>query len=276
MPTKNQMQTVVKALFLTLSFGLFIYGQNNGSKQSINVTYIGNEGILIEAGNQQVVIDGIHGKYMMYTALEQLQLDDLLNARKPFERVNLILASHFHLDHFNSKMVGAHLQNNPKAKLICTQQAADDFAKNFAGFEQIKDRVQSPMPNFKERTELTFPNGKVSILRLWHSGPLRTTENLGYLLTVNGKKLLHVGDADMSAENFEPYKLNNEMIDVAFLPFWYLTDPKGAAFVRQYVPAKQVVAIHIPPADAEKVLKQVKENYPEAVCFTTLMEQRIF
>ena len=83
------------------------------------------------------------------------------------------------------------------------------------------------MPNPKERTELIFPNVKVSILRLWHSGHLRTTENLGYLLTVNGKKLLHVGDADMSAENFEPYKLNNESIDVAFLPFWYLTDPSA-------------------------------------------------
>lgn len=271
------MQSFFKFITAILLLSLSISGQDNHkSKSGLNITYIGNEGILIEAGNQQVVIDGIHGQYLMYTALEQPQLDDLLNARKPFERVSLILASHFHLDHFNSKMVGTHLQNNPKAKFICPQQAANDFAKNFAGFEQIKDRIQAAMPNFKERTELTFPNVKVSILRLWHSGPLRTTENLGYLLTVNGKKLFHVGDADMSAENFEPYKLNTESIDVAFLPFWYLLDSKGAAFVRQYIPAKQIVAVHIPPAQAETVLKQVKENYPEAICFTTLMEQRTF
>ncbi len=267
----------MRMLIAILLLSLAVFGQNsNKQKSGLSITYIGNEGIVIETGKQQIVIDGLHDKYLMYTTLEQPQLDDLINARKPFERVSLILASHFHLDHFNAKMVGAHLQNNPKARFIGTQQAANDFAKVFAGFEQIKDRVQPTMPNFKERIDLTFGDVKVSVLRLWHSGPLRATENLGYLLTVNSKKLLHVGDADMSVENYEPYKLTSEKIDVAFLPYWYLLDSKGAAFVRQHIPAKQVVAVHIPPADAESVTKKIKAAYPEAICFTSLMEQRTF
>ena len=54
-----------------------------------------------------------------------------------------------------------------------------------------------------------------------------------------------------------------ERIDVAIVPFWYLTDRNDA--VRRAIGARRWIATHIPPADAEAIRRQVLEAVPGAV-----------
>ena len=79
---------------------------------SLIVTYIANEGVLISAGDKQVLIDGLHREYKpAYLFPPAELLSALEQARAPYNKINVVLVSHLHLDHFHPESVGLHLKN---------------------------------------------------------------------------------------------------------------------------------------------------------------------
>jgi L-ascorbate metabolism protein UlaG (beta-lactamase superfamily) len=69
---------------------------------------------------------------------------------------------------------------------------------------------------------------KIKFLGLRPSGErFKEIQNLGCVIEIGGKKILHIGDADMTAENFSLFNLSHEKIDVAFIPYWYLMSSDG-------------------------------------------------
>ena len=117
----------------------------------------------------------------------------------------------------------------------------------------------------------------IKFLGLHHSGErFKDIQNLGHVIEIGGKKLLHIGDADMTAENFSAFNLPQEKIDIAFIPYWFLISPEGRAFVKEQFNPKQIIAVHIPPNDAEEVIKQLKKDLPDAIAFTKILEERNF
>ena len=113
------------------------------------------------------------------------------------------------------------------------------------------------------------------ILGLGHgSERFRWIQNLGHIIKLGGKKLLHVGDADTAAENFERFNLDEEEIDIAFIPFWFLLEEDGLRVVKEQIKPKHIIAVHISPAEAEKTARQIKQALPDAVAFTAMLEKR--
>jgi glyoxylase-like metal-dependent hydrolase (beta-lactamase superfamily II) len=51
----------------------------------------------------------------------------LAAARAPFDNVDLILATHYHGDHFHPRPVAAHLAANPRATLATSAQVIDSL-----------------------------------------------------------------------------------------------------------------------------------------------------
>ncbi|HSL55424.1 MAG TPA: MBL fold metallo-hydrolase, partial [Pyrinomonadaceae bacterium] len=186
---------------------------------AVEITYIANEGVLISSGGKQVLIDGLHREYgPEYAFLPPAERDKIENAKAPFDAIDLILVSHRHLDHFHPESVGLHLQHNPKAVLVSSQQIVDEVEKNFKGFQAIRSRVTAATPPWRERVAMKVAGIDFEILGLRHgTGRHATIQNLGHIIKLGGKKLLHVGDADTSVENFEKFNLDEEGIDIALL-----------------------------------------------------------
>ncbi|MEE8169436.1 MAG: hypothetical protein V3T70_02700, partial [Phycisphaerae bacterium] len=65
-------------------------------------------------------------------------------------------------------------------------------------------------------------------------------------------------------------------VDVACIPYWILTSSKGGPYVKQRLAPKRVVAIHVPPAEAESVTQQVRAAFPNAIVFTKPMSTSHF
>jgi len=250
--------------------------ENITKKLNLEITYIGNEGVLIKAGMKQVIVDGLHREYLGYSSLPQEQLDKIVTAQDPFGHVNLLLVTHVHADHFDARSVGLFLEHSPEAVLVSPQQVDDNLRMNFIDYDKIKAQIKPVTPLWKEKIELTVAGIKLEVLGLQHSGPMKLTQNLGYIVNLGGKKLLHVGDANMAVENFERFKLNEENIDVAFIPYWYLVDNKGQTVVNDQIKARQIIAVHVPPAGEQTILKKIKESYPDAELFTRLMEKKMY
>jgi L-ascorbate metabolism protein UlaG (beta-lactamase superfamily) len=243
---------------------------------TLEITYIANEGVLIASGEKQVLIDGLHREYKPdYAFLPTPEREKIESAKAPFDKIDLILVSHMHLDHFHPESVGLHLRHNPKTVLVSSQQVIDEVAKKFNDYEAIKARVTGATPPLKEKVAMKVAGIDFEILGLGHGGGRwRWIQNIGHVINLGGKKLLHVGDVDASAEIFDKLELDQEGIDIAFLPVWFLLEPAGQTVVRERIKPKQIIVVHISPAEAEDVVRRIKQVFPEAVAFTTLLDKR--
>ncbi len=247
-------------------------------KSSVKVTYIANEGVLIETKSKRILIDGLHRKYRDAYAFPPDDLRNLLeNARKPYDKVDLLLVSHLHGDHFHPASVGLHLQNNPKTVLASSGQIVGEIEKDFAGYKNIKPQIREIPHEWKKSSTENFGGIKVKFLGLRHgSERFKWIQNFGHLIEADGLKFLHIGDADMTAENFSVYKLNEENIDVAFIPFWFLLSENGRNLVKEQFDPKHIVAVHVSPGDASEVSENLKKHYSDITVFTEILETKNF
>jgi len=245
---------------------------------TVEITYIANEGVLISAGGKQVLIDGLHREYgPEYAFLPAAEREKIETAKAPFDQIDLILVSHRHLDHFHAESVGRHLQHNPKTVLVSSQQVVDEVEKNFKDFQAIKSRVTAATPPWKERVAMKVAGVDFEILRLSHgTGRHAEIQNLGHIIKLGGKKLLHIGDADTAVENFEKFNLDQEGIDIAFLPDWFMLGSEGQRLIREHIKPKQIVAVHVSPSESSSVSERVRQAFPGAIAFTTMLEKKQF
>lgn len=256
-----------------------IFKQNEAKEiPDFTIRYIANEGVLIRAGEKQILIDGLHREYKPAYAFLPPDLQKLLeNAEKPYDKINLLLVSHVHLDHFHPLSIGSYLKNNPKSMLVSSEEITGEVAKNFADYEKIKAQIQPVKHEWKKTFEFERDGVKVRFLGLRHANAQHISiQNLGHLIEIGGKKFLHIGDADMTAENFSAFNLSKEKIDIAFIPYWFLLSAEGRALVKEQFNPKTIIAVHIPPDESEETVAELKKVYPDAIAFTKIFEEKSF
>lgn len=245
---------------------------------SIEVRYIANEGVLISSPDKRVLIDGLHRLYKPdYAYLPDAEREKIEAARPPFDKIDLILVSHMHGDHFHPESVGLYLKHNTKTVFASSQQVVDEVVAKFSEYSSIKDRVTPINYSLKSIQPMKLAGIDVTFLGVGHgSGRHATIQNLGHVINIGGKKLLHIGDADISTEIFDAFDLENQGIDIAFLPSWFLTNKSGKDLVETYIKPKHIIAVHVGPADAGEITREVKKNFPAADVFSTMLEKRSF
>lgn len=247
-------------------------------KLNLSVRYIANEGVLVSSGDKTILIDGLHREYKpAYLFPPADLLKSLETAEKPYDKINLLLVSHIHLDHFHPQSIGLHLKNNPRAVLASSGQVVGEIAKDFADYEKIKAQIKPVSHEWKKAVELNHNGIKIKFLGLRHSSErFLSIQNLGHLIEIDGRKLLHIGDADMTAENFAAFNLAQEKIDIAFIPYWFLLTMDGLDLVQKQFNPKYIVAVHISPGEAEKISAQFKEDLPDIIPLTKVLEEKNF
>ena len=245
---------------------------------SLEVRYIANEGVLISSRDKRVLIDGLHRRYgPEYAYLPDAEREKIESARPPFDKIDLILVSHFHGDHFHPESVGLYLKNNTKAVFASSHQVVDEVATKFSDYAAIKDRVHPINYSLKSIQPMNLAGIDVTFLGVGHgSGRHASIQNLGHVISLGGKKLVHIGDADISDEIFDAFDLELQGIDIAFLPSWFLTSKSGQELIERHIRPRHIIAVHLGPGDAEEITREVKKNFPAADVFSTMLEKRIF
>jgi L-ascorbate metabolism protein UlaG (beta-lactamase superfamily) len=253
---------------------------------SFDVTYLANAGFLVQAGKVSFLIDALFRDGVAgYPRVPAAALEQAETGRAPYD-VKFVLATHAHADHFDAASVGRHLVENSSAIFISGEEAIFQLEGSFADFARIGARVRGMMPLPGAAMKEMVAGVELRMLRLEH-----TPSHMGFLVVVEKRKLLHVGDADATAANFAPYNLAAEKIDVAFVPYWYLLDDAGIAVVRQHIAAKRLAVMHIPtenPGDERlrehlethggraAMIEKMRAAFPNAVFFTEPMQTAKF
>lgn len=246
--------------------------------KSVEVRYIANEGVLISSKDKGVLIDGLHRRYgPEYAYLPDAEREKIETAKPPFEKIDLLLVSHMHGDHFHPESVGRYLANSPSTVFASSQQVVDLVASKFANHDKIKSRVTPITYKLRDRKTVSLGGIDVEFLAVGHgTGRHSSIENLGHVFTLGGKTFLHVGDAEITPEIFDSFDLETRGIDVAILPYWFPTSVRGRAIIRDHIKPKHLIAVHVGPGEAESVKKQIAKEFPDADVFGTMLEKRNF
>jgi len=281
---------------------LTIYSQNtvcseeptNGQKA--NITYIANEGFLIEVGQKRIIIDAFFGeRELNFCAIPTSEvLEQMTTATGDFARVDLIAVTHNHVDHFHAPFVAEHLMANEHAKFISCEQSTEKLAMH-KGFESFKDRVLEITPDSLFYQDTVVNDIRVRVYRLAH-GPYMITDpetgsmvnkhrfvqNLGFVFEVDGIKIFHCGDSGPRCwDDYEHFRLDKEDIDIAMLGRGFLASDVGFGIeiLRNYIKPEHIVLMHIHPESIpyfQNVANQVKQEFPSVTIFESLMESREF
>lgn len=240
------------------------------TRPAVRLTYLGNMGVLLEAGEQRVVVDALHrGELPGYAALPPDLLAELEGATGRLQRVDVALTTHRHLDHFAAASVAARLRSDPAFHYLAPTQIIDTLRTLGAGL--LGTRVHPVTPPAGGRTEFELAGIRITALDLPHHQVRRSAQNLGYLIRLGGLTILHVGDADRDPTQFAPHRLAAERIDVAIIPSWYLNEAPET--VRREIAARTVVVSHVSPSDTARVRQEVTRNWPGAIVLARPGEQ---
>jgi len=246
---------------------------------TIEVTYIANQGVLIAAGSTQVLIDGLHREYRSsYPFLPEPYREQFETARPPFNEIDVILVSHAHRDHFHPESVARYLSYNTATTLVSSEQVVGELQAR-KDYPAIASRVKTITPPLTQRVATVAAGVPIEVLGVGHgrTGRHATVQNLGHVVKLGGKTLLHLGDASTDDEEvFDALNLEEAAIDIAFLPVWFLTSDDGAAIVRQHIRPKHIVAVHMPAENPQRAAADIRRRFPDAIAFTTLLEKKFY
>ncbi len=210
-----------------------------GASDTLRVTWLANEGVLLESSGSAVLIDAfVPEPYSIYTALPAETAAAMLAAEAPFGQVDIALASHRHRDHYQPEFAAKFLAAHPETRFWSSPQV-------LAGLES--PGADSVFPGPGETISRRHANIEVDFLNLSHgSGRFSAIQNLGHVVRIGGFTVLHIGDAAMVPANFDPYGLVPAQIDVALVPYWYCSSKSGQKLISTHLAAGLQIAVHLP------------------------------
>ena len=237
------------------------------------VTFVGNEGVVVATPGGTVAIDALFGHGAMdFTFAPDAVIDAVEAARSPFDTIDAVLATHFHPDHFNPRSVGRHLRARPGTRFVSTPQACALLDRKDPSFEEMSPRVTAVYPPEGKRRSVLVGGIRIDAFRLSHGRVnFGSVEQVGFVVYAGGVSVLHLGDGIIDERTLDAVGVLDEQLDAAFLPFWYLTHDYGKRLMENRLRPKQVFAVHIPPPRQALIESEVSAFMPAAIALVRPM-----
>jgi L-ascorbate metabolism protein UlaG (beta-lactamase superfamily) len=233
--------------------------------QELRVTYLANEGVLVESAGTRVLIDALFRDSLEpYARHSRAVQEELETGQKPFDGIGLALATHFHLDHWDAGAISRFLRSNPQALFASTEQATAMIPS------ALRERVRNLWPMNGQPSTLVAGKAKVTAIPLQHGA----TQSLAYRLELSGWTVAHLGDADPSVENFTKVASAGP-VDLALVPFWWLLDSEATSFMKRDWKPRKLAALHIGATDLDS-LSALQAAWPGVWAPTKPRESRPF
>lgn len=238
------------------------------SNYAQKATYIANGGVLVEVGNSKVIIDGVFEDGLgKFSTPSESTLNDMIAGNAPYDQLSLVLATHSHPDHISGSRTLELLTAQKTLKLITTPQSIDSIKLVSDDFASVQGQLIS-YPLSRSYKLYDSPTVRVKSAYTKHGGRANANvQNMIFIISMNGKKILHLGDADMDLERYNALNLSSEEFDIAFVPFWYMTGLYGTEMIKKFIHAKKIVAVRLPENTNQKTIDKIGTYAPSAILF---------
>lgn len=262
-------------------------GFTNPGKE-LKVTYLANCGYLYESGKSKVLIDPFGTEYGGFFYLPSNETkQNVIKGNAPFDKIDLLLITHIHGDHFNAKLTESFLLNNSKAKMICPSQVYKQMKDSCSSFDRIKSQIISPNLSINELKKIKINGISVSAIRMQHGSnrslegvsysdytDYEKTENFGYVIRFDKKIIFHQGDACLKL-NEKALKVIDCPVDIAYLSF-FDWDSTSLNILKKDLKPHTVIFMHATKPAKELESEQFKEIAPQLTFFRKELESEVF
>lgn len=257
--TRERVQRVLLLVaFFFAGWGAWLAAQ---TPRNLLIRYIGNEGFLISANGSAVLIDALHAAEGTYMGPRRVDLRTIQAAQAPFDRVQHLLFSHRHYDHFEAAMAASYLRLHRHVGLTSSPQVAEPVRKQLG----VANQVRAVLPQENALVSFEAGSARVTAYRIRHSGARnRQIQNLVHVIEIGGRRVAHLGDADMDVALFEHYLDREEPVDVALVPYWFYGSEAGREIITKVLRPAEVIGMHVSVPDLVRIRKQFAEKVPNA------------
>ena len=236
------------------------------SSKKINIRYIANSGVLIANKEKKVLLDGLHITFVKpYFSVDDATLEQIILSKAPYDKIDLMLFTHHHLEHFDAYTVCETLKKNRFTQLIATPTITK-LLKESTNFDPV---IISQINNFEiPRGKSIIANIKnlpVEIIAMRHDGEkYKNIENFSYFFELGSTTFFHCGDSAPIYKNFEECNIFNKKIDILMVPFPFMGLREGRRIIEEINP-KQLIVMHLPDKkhDDENYLFNTIQAYKE-------------
>ncbi len=257
-------------------------------KKALKITYLANCGFLYESGKSKVLIDPLGTEYGGFFYLPSNEVrKNIVEGNPPFDKIDLLLITHVHGDHFNAKLAEKFLVNNSNAKMICPLQVYKQMKDSCSHFVKIESQIISPDLSVNESKSIRINNISVTAIRMQHGTDrslegvnysdytdYEKTENFGYVIHFNKKNVFHQGDGCLKI-NEKALKNIDCPIDITYLGY-FDWDSVSFNILKKDLKAKTVIFMHGTKPAKELDSEQFNGIKPRIVFFNKELESRIF
>jgi len=242
--TKMMLQVVV--------FGVLLNPAAFAHELTGDSRYLGNEGIMVTVGKRKLLLDAFYAQsFDTYALVPDHMVSAMLAGTPPYDGIDLVFVSHVHGDHFSVAPMLAFLNNQPDVHLICPQQVLDRLqAEGLAA--PLAERITAIdiAPGDSAET-LLLADVQIEAVALPHAGGERMADirNLAYrIVPAQGYAFVHLGDAAVDTAAFAALEefWRARRVQSVFPPYWFFADETGRGLLQEYLPAGQVIGIHVP------------------------------
>ncbi|MCH8201688.1 MAG: MBL fold metallo-hydrolase [Proteobacteria bacterium] len=271
------MRPAVLAFLATILFGLSSVATDTGGEARI--CHIANAGFWITNGGKSVLVDALLAEGLEGYARPSKNLERAMEkGLAPFENVALVIASHYHGDHFNAAATLRHMAANPDAHYVLPPQAFELLEK-----EGLKDsdrqRITHHMPPRSGAYSYQVAGISFRTYYIDH-GAGRPVENIGVYIELAGQSFFHPGDMFTDAEALEKAGLDGLEVDYLMAPFWSLMGDQQQVALEAGFEAGHIIPMHLPLKDQpwmkdyggfDGLMKRVHEALPGTLRLTSEM-----
>ncbi|MFK7984270.1 MAG: MBL fold metallo-hydrolase [Saprospiraceae bacterium] len=258
----SKMRRLLFAKCLTLSLSFLLVTNLFSQEEKNQITYIANEGVMIEYQGKKVLIDALHKSDIpLYQFTRNPFPYNMINGKTPFEGVDLFLITHLHGDHFSPTYMKDFLTEHEETILIAPEQVIDTMEHT-----GLATQIYS-LRGTDKGLMYEMDGIKIHALPLIHSYPQKNAwiDNMAYFLDFDGLTILHAGDAEFLPENLKRIqRVIGKRVDYILLPDWYFEDKETIAQVRNKIKAKKYIAMHVmvtEPGTYERRLKKLVKDF---------------
>jgi L-ascorbate metabolism protein UlaG (beta-lactamase superfamily) len=248
----------------------------------LDVTFVANAGFLIECDHRKILIDAPFGGFesdWCYVPSDSV-VNLMVEAKPPFDDIDIIAYTHYHMDHFNADMAINHLLHNRSGIIICPSQVDQVLAKS-DHYSEIRDRVRVVSEPVDSSLIMKMAGIETRAIRTRHlpsgvedeltgkivDGNLNT-EHLEFVFSFGGYFIYHSGDATMDSRPlYQSYGFGEHSIDLAFVHWWDASERVNfrQALIRDVIKPDRIILMHVvrgpkpidDPAWQAQVAKQV-------------------
>lgn len=255
------------------------------AQNDLKVTYIANEGFLLETASNKILIDALFSEGYGAFQVPSKELTELIIAAEtPFDSINLYLLTHYHKDHCDPELINKYLSKHKKVRFVTSKPSIVFIDGNCFGFIAKKKQFLMKTPELNQSISVDIDNIFVKACGMKHLSMYKNDIdleelmfNVAYFFEVDGIRVFHSGDIEMN--DYQNYLAENNKIDPVDIAFLYYNMLKNGnsdlEFIRKTLKPKHIVLMHVPLKKVDEIAektKELKNVFPNIYFFRNSME----